>query len=108
LDLAGHQVLTAYDGDDGVQLAERERPDVVLLDLGMPKMNGYDACRHLRRQRWAQRVTIVALTGWGQEDDRRKSREAGFDDHLIKPVDPHHLSAILAQAAARLIPAMAV
>jgi DNA-binding response OmpR family regulator len=63
------------------------RPHTVLLDLGMPGLSGYDTCRRMREQPWAKGVAIVALTGWGQEDERRRSREAGFDEHLVKPVD---------------------
>ena len=64
------------------------RPDIVLLDIGMPKMNGYDVCRHIRQQPWGQDTLLVAVTGWGQEEDRRRTEAAGFDHHLVKPVDP--------------------
>jgi PAS domain S-box-containing protein len=87
LDIAGHETLTAHDGPGAIDAAESFRPDVVLLDLGLPKMDGYAVCRTLRRQPWGQDIILLALTGWGQEEDRRKSRDAGFDDHLVKPVD---------------------
>jgi CheY-like chemotaxis protein len=64
---------------------------MVLLDLGMPKMNGYEACRRIRDHAWGAHMTLIAVTGWGQEDDRRKSTAAGFDGHLVKPVDPETL-----------------
>jgi len=86
LRMIGHEVEIAFDGVDAVQTAERFRPEIVLLDIGLPKMNGYDACRAIRQRPWGEDVLIVALTGWGQEEDRRMAREAGFDDHLVKPV----------------------
>jgi PAS domain S-box-containing protein len=91
LQLMGHEVRTAYDGEEGVVAAERFRPEVVLLDLGMPKMNGYDTCRMIRKQPWSQGMLLIAVTGWGQEGDRRATREAGFDHHFVKPVDPVEL-----------------
>ena len=91
LELKGHEVRSAYDGKDALQLAEGFRPHIALLDLGMPKMNGYEACRQIRDQAWGTKMTLIAVTGWGQEDDRRKSTAAGFDGHLVKPVDPETL-----------------
>jgi CheY-like chemotaxis protein/anti-sigma regulatory factor (Ser/Thr protein kinase) len=88
LRLEGSQVVTAYDGEQALKLFHDTRPQVVLLDIGMPKVSGYDACREIRALSGADRPIIVALTGWGSEEDRRRSREAGFDGHLIKPVDP--------------------
>jgi len=70
-----------------LEAAERFRPDVVLLDIGLPRMNGYEVCRRLRQEPWGREMTIVALTGWGQEEDRNRSKEAGFDMHMVKPVD---------------------
>ena len=70
-----------------MEAAERFRPDVVLLDIGLPRLNGYDACRRIREQPWGKTMVLIALTGWGQEDDRRQSKDAGFDAHLVKPVD---------------------
>ena len=77
----------AHDGLEAIELAERFQPDVALLDLGMPKLNGYEAARSIRQQSWGQHMMLVALTGWGQAEDKRRSREAGFDAHLVKPVD---------------------
>ena len=94
----GHEVSTAYDGEQAVQEAERWRPHAVLLDLGMPQVNGYDACRRIRSQPWGDAMCLVALTGWGQAQDRRRTEEAGFDHHLVKPVDPGELVKVLASS----------
>jgi PAS domain S-box-containing protein len=98
LRLGGNEVQTAYDGLAAVEAAERLRPDVVLLDIGMPKLNGYEACRRLREQPWGQGLLLVALTGWGQEEDKRRTEEAGFDAHLVKPVDPNALMNLLVES----------
>lgn len=95
LQLTGHQVFTAHDGPDALDAAEQHRPDVVLLDIGLPVLNGYDVCRRIREQPWGQTMVLVALTGWGQDEDRRRSQDAGFDDHLVKPVDHTRLLALL-------------
>jgi CheY-like chemotaxis protein len=100
LRLAGHEIQTAHDGLEAVQAAAVFRPDVVLLDIGMPKMNGYEAARHIRAQPWGEKMVLVALTGWGQEEDKRRATEAGFDHHLTKPVEPavlHKLLAVLSR-----------
>ena len=96
LKLTGNDVQTAHDGEEAVQKAESYQPDLILLDIGLPKLNGYDACGLIRQQPWGKDITIVALTGWGQEEDRRKSKAAGFDSHLVKPVDHAALIQILA------------
>ncbi len=101
LELMGHDVQTAHDGVAAVEAAERFRPDLILLDIGLPKQNGYDACRRIRQQPWSSGMEIVALTGWGQEADRRRSREAGFDHHLVKPVELAALETLLAAPAVR-------
>jgi CheY-like chemotaxis protein len=98
LELLGHEVRTAYDGEAGVAEAEGFRPDMVLMDIGMPRLNGYDAARRIREQPWGKGVVLIALTGWGQEGDRQRSQEAGFDAHLVKPVDPAALKKILADS----------
>ena len=87
LEITGHEVRTAYDGLEAIDAAAEFRPDVVLMDLGMPKLNGYEAARRIREQPWGKRMVLVAVTGWGQEEDRRRTAEAGFDGHLVKPVD---------------------
>ncbi|MGQ0639743.1 MAG: response regulator [Gemmatimonadaceae bacterium] len=102
LRLRGNEVRTATDGSEAIAEAEAYRPDVVLLDIGMPKMNGYDACRRIREQEWGRGMLLIALTGWGQDEDRERSREAGFDHHLVKPVDPEALLRHVAKHAAQL------
>ena len=92
----GNEVQTAHDGFEAVQAAATFRPDVVLLDIGLPKMNGYEAAKLIRDQSRNRQVTIIAVTGWGQEDDRRRALEAGFDHHLTKPVEPAALNKLLA------------
>jgi signal transduction histidine kinase len=86
LEMLGNEVRTAHDGEAGVAVAEQFRPDVMLMDIGMPKLNGYEAARRIRQHAWGQGILLVALTGWGQEDERKKSADAGFDHHLVKPV----------------------
>lgn len=92
----GHLVETAYDGDAALRAAERFRPDVLLLDIGLPKVNGHAVCESIRAQPWGVTMRIVAQTGWGQDADRQRSRQAGFDDHLVKPVDPSALARLVA------------
>jgi len=99
LRLRGHQVQTAHDGEQAVAVAETYRPDVILLDLGMPRLNGFEVCRIIRQAAWAAGTLIVAQTGWGQEQDRERTRAAGFDAHLTKPVDPAALQGLLAAGA---------
>ena len=95
LKLMGNETHTAHDGLAAVEAAEKIRPDMILLDIGLPKLNGYDACRRIREQPWSKGIVIVALTGWGQEEDRRRSHEAGFDHHLVKPVEIAALEMLL-------------
>ena len=94
--MLGNEVRTAYSGEQGIELAAEFRPHVVLMDLGMPGMNGHEAARHIRQQDWGRTMKLVALTGWGQEEHKRRVREAGFDQHLIKPADLGALRALLA------------
>jgi PAS domain S-box-containing protein len=96
LRVMGHEAHTAYDGATALRTAAKLLPDVVLLDLGMPNLNGYDTCRALRDQPWGRAIRVVALTGWGQDEDRRRTAEAGFDHHLVKPVEPSALMSVLA------------
>ncbi len=96
LELTGHQVYTAHDGHSALDVAEQRRPDVILLDIGLPMLNGYEVCRRIRQQPWGAAMVVIALTGWGQDEDRRRSQEAGFNGHLVKPVDHTHLLALLA------------
>jgi len=100
LRLHGHDVRVAHDGLGALALAPAFRPELIFLDIGMPGMDGYEAARRLRRLPGLQRVRLAALTGWGQQEDRRRSKEAGFDVHLVKPVDPAALEGLLADVRA--------
>lgn len=87
LEALGHQARTAYDGARAIALADEFRPDVILMDIGMPRFNGFQAAQRIRAQPWADRVVLIAITGWSRDEDRTCSKEAGFDAHLTKPVD---------------------
>ncbi len=93
----GHEVHTAGDGAEALEVAALCHPDVVLLDIGMPKLDGYEVARRIRAEPWGKHAVLIALTGWGQDEDRRRSRDVGFDSHLVKPLDPEALSALLAR-----------
>jgi CheY-like chemotaxis protein len=95
LELDGHDVRRAYDGLEALEVADEFQPDVALLDIGMPRLDGYGTARELRRRRWADKLLLIALTGWGQQEDRRLAREAGFDHHMVKPADPEALRGLL-------------
>ena len=97
LQAMGNQVRTAYDGEEAVAAVQAFAPNVILLDIGLPKLNGYEACRRIREQTSGQDLVIIAQTGWGQSEDRQRTSEAGFDQHLVKPVDPKALMALLAE-----------
>jgi signal transduction histidine kinase len=96
----GHEVHTAGDGAEALAVAAECRPNVVLLDIGMPKLDGYEVARRIRAEPWGKSAVLIALTGWGQDEDRRRSREVGFDSHLVKPLDPEALSSLLARLPA--------
>ena len=96
----GHEVHTAADGAEALEVAAACHPDVVLLDIGMPKLDGYEVARRIRAEPWGKSAVLIALTGWGQDEDRRRSREVGFDSHLVKPLDPEALSTLLARLPA--------
>jgi DNA-binding response OmpR family regulator len=87
LGLSGHEVRMAHDGPAAVTADAEFRPEVVLLDIGLPILSGHEVARRIRSQADGRRVLLIALTGWGQAEDRRKSAEAGFDHHMVKPVD---------------------
>ena len=95
LRMEGHEVHCASDGEEALALAGLRRPEIVVLDVGMPKLDGCEVARRIRAESWGRGAVLVALTGWGQEIDRRRSREAGFDMHLVKPVDPATLCDML-------------
>ena len=96
LRLMGHEMRTVHDGEAAIEAAESFQPEVILLDIGLPKRSGYDVARHLRDQAWGRSMFLVALTGWGQQEDKRRALEAGFDHHFTKPVDPGALQQLLA------------
>jgi CheY-like chemotaxis protein len=96
LGIMGHDTRTAYDGLEAVAAAAEFRPAVVLLDLGLPRLNGYEACRRIRSQPGGEGVVLIAQTGWGQDEDKARSKEAGFNFHIVKPVDPSALEKLLA------------
>jgi PAS domain S-box-containing protein len=100
LELTGGEVRTAHDGVEAVAVAEEFRPEVILMDVGMPRMNGYEAVRRIRQAPWGRGVRIIAMTGWGQERDRERSRAAGFDGHLVKPVNLPELEKMLKEVPA--------
>jgi len=95
IELMGHSVEIAYDGEAALHAAERFRPDIVLLDLGMPKLDGFEVSRRIRATPWGASVRLVAQSGWGQDEDRRRTADAGFDHHLVKPIDPAALEALM-------------
>lgn len=99
LTLAGHEVREASDGPSGIEMAEATAPDIVFVDVGLPGMDGYEVARRLRAKRRSQDLFLVALTGYGQPGDRRSALQAGFDTHIVKPIDPNHLAAVVASLA---------
>ena len=99
LELCGHEVFLAHTGVDALSVAADRKPDAALLDIGMPGMNGYEVAAHVRREPWGKSMTLIAITGWGQEDNKRMAREAGFDHHLTKPMDTAVLEKLLSDIA---------
>jgi two-component system CheB/CheR fusion protein len=95
LEVLGHQVTVAYSGPEGVQAAAQCQPDVVLCDIGLPGLNGYGVASELRRNPATAHAHLIAVTGYGRDEDRRRAHEAGFDHHLTKPVDPGDLQPLL-------------
>jgi CheY-like chemotaxis protein len=95
LELGGHEVIVAHSGNQALELGRQRRPAVVILDIGMPDMNGYDVARTARNEDWGKSAYMIALTGWGQAEDKERARMAGFDRHLTKPVDPDLVEEIL-------------
>jgi CheY-like chemotaxis protein len=95
LAMAGHETHKAGDGMQALEAAIRVRPDVILLDIGMPGLDGYEVARRIRAQSWGREPTLVALTGWGQDNDRKRSSEAGFDAHWVKPLELNRLWSLL-------------
>ncbi|HEX2269071.1 MAG TPA: ATP-binding protein [Pyrinomonadaceae bacterium] len=99
LELLGHEVATALDGVEAIQAAKLFRPDLVFLDIGMPRLNGYETARQIRQQPWGQLMVLVALTGWGQEEDRQRTLAAGFNYHVVKPIDFLRLGQLVEETA---------
>jgi PAS domain S-box-containing protein len=97
LRLDGHETFIAHDGLEAIGIAEKVKPDAILLDIGLPSMNGYEVCQRIRQTAWGKNSVLIAVTGWGQKEDRDRSKEAGFDTHIVKPVDPDSLSGLLAK-----------
>jgi len=97
LEALGHEVMETHDGVEAVEAVRTFRPQIVLLDIGMPRMNGYEAAREIRRQAGGRGLRVIALTGWGQHEDKRRAHEAGFDLHLTKPVELAELENVLRQ-----------
>jgi len=100
LKLMGNEAKTAHDGLEAIEVAATCRPDLILLDIGMPRLNGHETAKRIRQQPWGKDVVLVALTGWGQDEDRHKSNDAGFDAHLVKPIEPATLEKLLSNLRA--------
>ena len=96
LTMMGHETRTAHDGETALATAEEFHPDVVLLDIGLPKMNGYEVAQRIREKAWGIAMFLIAVTGWGQAEDRARSAEVGLNMHMVKPVEPSALQAVLA------------
>jgi CheY-like chemotaxis protein len=94
-EMFGAEVRLALDGVETLEVAESFRPDVILMDITMPKLDGYSAARAIRREPWGKAMTLIALTGWGRSSDMQAARDAGFDGHLLKPVDPDALISLI-------------
>ena len=95
LESSGHEVHVAHTGTEALEIAKRVRPEIALLDIGMPDMSGYDVAQSIRHEAWGKDLTLIAVTGWGQDSDKRRALAAGFDQHLTKPIDPAKLRAIV-------------
>ena len=96
LSIMGHETRTAHDGESAVTTAESFLPEVVLLDIGLPKLNGYEVAQRIRENEWGKTMFLIAVTGWGQEEDRQRSSEVGLNVHMVKPVEPAALERLLA------------
>jgi DNA-binding response OmpR family regulator len=97
LSIMGHETRTAHDGESAVVTAESFLPEVVLLDIGLPKLNGYEVAQRIRESDWGQSMFLIAVTGWGQEEDRHRSSEVGLNVHMVKPVEPAALERLLSE-----------
>jgi CheY-like chemotaxis protein len=97
LSIMGHETRTAHDGESAVAAAESFLPEVVLLDIGLPKLNGYEVAQRIREQPWGTTMFLIAVTGWGQEEDRQRSSEVGLNVHMVKPVEAAALEKLLSE-----------
>lgn len=97
LSIMGHETRTAHDGETAVATAESFLPEVVLLDIGLPKLNGYEVAQRIRGSAWGKSMFLIAVTGWGQEEDRQRSSEVGLNVHMVKPVEPAALERLLTE-----------
>lgn len=97
LSIMGHDTRTTHDGESAVATAESFLPDVVLLDIGLPKLNGYEVAQRIRESQWGASMFLIAVTGWGQDEDRQRSSEVGLNVHMVKPVEPAALEKLLAE-----------
>lgn len=97
LSIMGHETRTAHDGESAVATAESFLPEVVLLDIGLPKLNGYEVAQRIRESAWGQSMFLIAVTGWGQDEDRQRSSEVGLNVHMVKPVEPAALERLLSE-----------
>ena len=95
LSIMGHDTRTAHDGESALSTAETFLPDVVLLDIGLPKLNGYEVAQRIRETSWGASMYLIAVTGWGQDEDRQRSSEVGLNLHMVKPVEPSALEKVL-------------
>jgi CheY-like chemotaxis protein len=105
LSIMGHDTRTAHDGESALTTAESFLPEVVLLDIGLPKLNGYEVAQRIREQAWGQSMFLIAVTGWGQDEDRQRSTEVGLNAHMVKPVEADALEKLLADLASKDKPA---
>jgi CheY-like chemotaxis protein len=96
----GYEVFTAFNGTEALEIGARERPHAAIIDIGMPGMSGHEVARRMRLEAWGRHAVLIALTGWGQDQDKQAARAAGFDEHLTKPVDPDQVEGTLV----RLLP----
>jgi len=101
LSIMGHETRTAHDGESAVTSAQSFLPDVVLLDIGLPKLNGYEVAQRIRESSWGTSMFLIAVTGWGQDEDRQRSSEVGLNVHMVKPVEPSALEKLLAELSAK-------
>jgi len=99
LSIMGHETRTAHDGESAVETAESFLPEVVLLDIGLPKLNGYEVAQRIRQHPWGASMFLIAVTGWGQDEDRQRSSEVGLNVHMVKPVEAGALEKLLAELA---------